>query len=432
MNFYKVKVGDPSNDYFLSLVPGQNLFTGIKAFENEFNNANSLEIDLLNLASGVFATDLAIPREEREHFIRNIELTIDVVNFHAFERIKSNIENALFTVSRDNWTILFIQKDGNPVSKLEWTNNDGAALLFSGGLDSMCAASELINKKTNLVLVSHNTQGNTVTDNCQNNVHQSLEDFYDQKIRHIHIKVFGRKHHDYYFPETRENTQRTRSFLFLCLAAIVSRRCGFKKVIYMAENGQFSIHLPLTQARIGPFSTHTADPKFVQEVNSFLKILLINSTFEIVNPYLYNTKAEVISKLPKKLQEKARLSASCWMIHYIPENKHCGYCIPCISRRIALEYNGIHFDEYYNDIFNYDLNTLLDSDDKKRNIIDYLEFILKFKKVRKANQDELIAEFPELINDSFNLAKAIDLYKRVADQSFKVFENYPNIKKIIG
>jgi 7-cyano-7-deazaguanine synthase in queuosine biosynthesis len=429
---YKVKVGEPSTGYFLSLVPGKNLFSGIKAFENEFSKANSLETDILNLASGIFATDLAIPREEREHFIRNIELTIDVVNFHAFERVRNILENALYTVSRDNWTIKFIQKEGNPVAKFEWNQNDGAVLLFSGGLDSMCAASDLISKKTNLVLFSHNTQGNTITDNCQKNVHNALEDFYNQKIRHIHIKVFGRKLNDYYFPETRENTQRTRSFLFLCLAAIISRRCGFNKVIYMAENGQFSIHLPLNQARIGPFSTHTADPKFVQEVNSFLKILLINPTFEITNPFLYHTKAEVVSKLPKKLQEKARLSASCWMIHYIPQNKHCGYCIPCISRRIALEYNGINFKEYYNDIFNSDLNSLADSDDKKRNIIDYLEFILKFKNVTKANQDQLIAEFPELINDSFNLTKAIDLYKRVADQSFKVFEKYPYIKKIIG
>lgn len=431
MRSYKVSVGIPRDDSFLSLVPGQNLFTGIKPFEKEFKSANSIEEDLLNVASGIFTTDLAIPREEREHFIRNIELSIEVVNFHAFERIKTLIESSLYTVSRDNWTISFIQKEGNPISKLEWGNIDGAALLFSGGLDSMCAASELISQKTNLVLVSHNTQGNTTTDKCQNNVHRALCDHYHKEIRHIHIKVFGRKQNKYHFPEIRENTQRTRSFLFLCLAALVSRRYGFNKVIYMAENGQFSIHLPLNQARVGPFSTHTADPKFVQEVNTLLKILLINPTFQIINPFQYNTKAEVFSKLPRKLQNKAKVSSSCWMIHYMPENKHCGYCIPCISRRIALEYNGIHFNEYQNDVFTIDLNTLEDSDDKKRNIVDYLEFITKFKKVTKSNKDELIAEFPELINDAFDLDKAIDLYKRVSNQSFTVLDNYPNIKKIL-
>lgn len=416
----------------LHLYPGQNLYTGEKPLENEFGELNSLEIDLLNVASGIFASDLAIPRDEREFFIRDIEITIDVVNLSSFEQIKGLLETALLTVSRDNWTINFVQKKGVPVTDFNWNEKEGAALLFSGGLDSMCAASDFINENRDLVLVSHNSHGNKFVDDCQNNVHSLLESYYSKQIRHVHVKVYGRNQGDYNFPTDRENTQRTRSFLFLCLASLVSRRCNFNKVLYMAENGQFAIHLPLNPSRIGPFSTHTADPQFVQITIDLLKILLRNPEFDIINPYLYKTKAEVFACLPEELRKQSYLSASCWMISRIPDNKHCGYCVPCISRRISLEYNNVEFDEYAHDIFNSDLNNLDDTDDKRRNIVDYLEFISKFSNLTDSKKAELLIEFPELYNSAFDTNAAIEMYGRVAAQSLTVFQKYPNILKLIG
>lgn len=432
MGAIKVNVGKNSKECDVHLCPGQNLFTGTKYFEDEFGTLNSLEDDLFNLASGIFAADLAVHRQEREHYIRSIDLNVEVVNLHAFERIKDLLEKSLLTVSRDNWNIDFIQKKGTPVGNFEWQNNEGSVLLFSGGMDSMCAAANFVSQKKNLVLVSHNSHGNVVIDNCQKNVHASLENHFKQKIKHIHIKVYGRKHGKFDFPEDRENTQRTRSFLFLTLAALITRRSGFNKVLYMAENGQFAIHLPLNQARVGPFSTHTADPQFVKDAQEIFRILLSNPSFEIFNPFLYKTKAEVFAVLPKPLQQEVHNSASCWMISRIQGNKHCGYCVPCISRRIAIEFNKINFNEYAHDIFATDLNTLNDDDDKKRNLIDYLEFISKFKKVTKANRNELLNEFPELYNPAFDTDEALKLFERVSAQSFEVFKKYPQVLKIIG
>jgi hypothetical protein len=50
-----------------------------------------------------------------------------------------------------------------------------------------------------------------------------------------------------------ENSQRSRSYLFLTLAALCARRVGHDEVLVIAENGQMAIHLPITQARIGPY-----------------------------------------------------------------------------------------------------------------------------------------------------------------------------------
>ncbi len=433
MTPYKISVGEANLGANIHLCPSKNLYTGLQYFEKEFGVADSLEEDLLNLASGVYASDLAVKREERENFLRTIELTVEVVNIHAFERIKDILSSALLTLSRDNWHIKFVEKKGTPVSGFQWQNKEGAVLLFSGGIDSMCAASDFISQKKDLVLVSHNTHANKVVDKSQRKVHKALEDFYKTKVKHIHIKVYARKSASHKFPEpnNRENTQRTRSFLFLSLAALITKRSGFNKVLYMAENGQFAIHLPLNSARVGPFSTHTADPNFVTTAQEIFRTVLSNPDFEISNPFLYKTKAEVFAVMPKKLQQQVHNSASCWMISHVPGEKHCGICIPCISRRIALEYNGLKVKEYHNDIFMADIASLADDDTGKRNMIDYLEFITKFKKVTPQNKEELICDFPELINPAIDEDKAMKLYERVSQQSFKVFQNYPKVLSII-
>ena len=73
----------------------------------------------------------------------------------------------------------------------------------------------------------------------------------------------------------------------------------------------------------------------------------------------------------------------------------------------------------------------INDDDKKRNLVDYLEFILKFKKITEANKTQLLNEFPELYNPVFN-TDALKLYERVSQQSFEVFKKYPHVLKIIG
>lgn len=431
MEMITVTVGNNAGENDIHLMPGQNLYTGINKFTEEFGAADSLEEDLFNLSAGIYAADLAVKRSEREHYIRSIELSVEVVNLHLFERVKGDIEHALYVVSKDNWKIKFLQKDGSPITSFKWQSEEGAVLLFSGGIDSMCAASEFIKEKRNLVLVSHNSHMNHIVDSCQNNIHDALEKFYGTSIKHFHIKVYGRNHKDYNFPtdELRENTQRTRSFLFLTLAALVTRRCNFNKVLFMAENGQFAIHLPLNSARVGPFSTHTADPEFVERVKKIFQTLLDNPDFEIHNPFLYKTKAEVFALLPDKLRKDAKASASCWMIQRL--NKHCGYCVPCISRRIALEYNGISFNEYETDLFKTDTTKLEDTNDRRRNLTDYLEFVAKFKDVTDANKYELLEEFFELYNTAIDFDKAVNLYQRVAGQSFEVFKKYPHVLKLL-
>ncbi len=129
--------------------------------------------------------------------------------------------------------------------------------------------------------------------------------------------------------------------LFLALAALVARRNGVEDVVVIAENGQMAIHLPLTTARIGAFSTHTAHPEFVHMMSKLLTTFL-DYPIKIENPFLYMTKAEVVAATVKRHREVVEGTVSCWKTsRVVGDKKHCGYCVPCLSRRIALETHGL-------------------------------------------------------------------------------------------
>src|SRR5439155_6051211 len=82
-------------------------------------------------------------------------------------------------------------------------------------------------------------------------------------LPHTHYFVSSRSGGPTDLEHDEESSQRTRSFVFLVLSALTARRTGAREIVYVAENGQLAVHLPLTTARIGAFSTHTAHPNFL-------------------------------------------------------------------------------------------------------------------------------------------------------------------------
>ena len=91
------------------------------------------------------------------------------------------------------------------------------------------------------------------------------------------------------FDHDIEGSQRTRSFMFLILSALVARRLGRRDLLLIAENGQMAIHLPLSTARIGAFSTHTAHPDVLDSMQT-IHLYSLAGTYRISNPYVSSRK----------------------------------------------------------------------------------------------------------------------------------------------
>ena len=304
----------------------------------------TLESDLLRVVAAVFAADLATKRGEREGFVRDFDLTIPVVNHHAFQRLARALSNLLYVVSDDNWRLTFTPAPGQPEGHTSWPEaEDGCTLLFSGGLDSLAAAIDLLEAGTPVGLASHYT-ANPVIRGSQNHLLAYLEATFGTGCApRLSARITGRDTVAAPFPgnDAREPSQRTRSVMFLALAALSARRSGRRRLLMIAENGQMAIHLPLTAARIGAFSTHTAHPEFVRNAQEFLSSVL-GVPFIVENPFLYRTKAECVSRTAVGHRAAIPLSVSCWKSSR-QAYSHCGECVPCFVRRIALAANGVVF-----------------------------------------------------------------------------------------
>ena len=416
----------------LFLVPGENLLTGLRDFKAHYPDHTSLEEDLLTVASAIYACDVAFKRGEREEITRSIELHIPVVNHAAFEALKLELELLLWILSDDNWTITFHRVDGQPEAKRDWAvSPGGATILFSGGVDSFAGATELLSEKgvAGVQLASHVT-GNRITRQSQEALAAFLETTFGPGLHRISVRTGGRNRGTYSYPpdSEREDTQRTRSFMFLTIAALAARRSGHRELVVIAENGQMAINLPLSSARVGAFSTHTAHPEFVARASEYLGRLL-DTAFTIQNPYLYVTKAEVVAGLTTGTRSALGSSVSCWRgARVFSSVNHCGECVPCLVRRIAFEYNGIRLPEYKRDLFADDVPSLPEDHEGKRNLVELASFAYLF-----ATETEAALEyrFPDLINTEFDKSQAITMYRRFANEAETVLRRYTGPARLL-
>jgi 7-cyano-7-deazaguanine synthase in queuosine biosynthesis len=416
----------------VELLPGDNLYIGESTVRRMFGGLTSLEQDLLTLAGGIYAADLAVKRDTLTSVVRTIEVHVEVVNIAHIRPQLRKIEHCLHFLSNDNWTIHLVAKSGRPEPTQPWPRKDGVVLLFSGGLDSFVAGFELAHQDLPFVLVSHATH-NQVTQKAQAELHAEISSQAKNTPKHLTFRIFGRKSKTADFPQDalREESQRTRSFLFLTLASISARREGLRTLVNMAENGQFAIHLPLSAARVGPFSTHTAHPEFLRMAEDMFAGILDMPGLKITNPYLYFTKGEVVARLPKQRHNLIPRAVSCWRSSRVRTCHHCGECLPCLSRRIAVESAGSKFSEYERDLFSEDISTLPHDDLGKRNLVELAEFIGHFSGRLSSTETELIEQYPELLNSHFDQAKGVAMYRRFAAEATTVLQRYPKTRWLV-
>jgi 7-cyano-7-deazaguanine synthase in queuosine biosynthesis len=302
-------------------------------------------IDLLILASSVYCADTRISRthESQDSWTREISLQIPVNDPHLWNDLVPLLRISLEFLTGDKWSFYFRPRPprfktiARPPKK-PGEKSPSCISLFSGGLDSFIGAIDLLAAGEFPVLISHSWVGNA-------SKHQSL------CIKSL-IKAFGadrilRLRSTIGFPEKmieglgQENTERSRSFLFFSLAALAASSLTGKTTIYVPENGLITLNVPLDPSRIGSLSTRTTHPYFIARFNNILNHLGIMTLLK--NPYRHKTKGEMTAQCLDQalLKGTHALTISC-----SSPNKgrfhgdapgHCGYCVPCIIRRAALE-----------------------------------------------------------------------------------------------
>ena len=299
-------------------------------------------IDLLSFAGMVYLADTRISRNLHSQDSWTREIAIEVPVFHL-EKWTSQIEvftRMLNFLTGDRWTISLKKR----VEKLSKKPIDGtcppefdAVTLFSGGMDSLIGTINHLETHKRIALISH--AGDGYTKNAQNKLLAYIQEKYPD-IYPLYLDlwmVFEKK----LIPDGGiENSTRSRSFLFIAFGIFAMSGMKGTSTLQVPENGLIALNVPLDELRTGSHSTRTTHPFYLDSWNQVLKGLGIE--LSVHNSYWNKTKGEMADECLNKeflLQviqdsnscsspQKARWSGSA--------PQHCGYCVPCVIRRAAM------------------------------------------------------------------------------------------------
>ena len=197
------------------------------------------------------------------------------------------------------------------------------------GLDSLAGAVETAANGGKLVLVSHRPVS------TQSKKQTALFDLLKKTIPGpmIHVPVWINKDK----AKSKEHTQRTRSFLYSALGAIVAESVKAGGVRFF-ENGVVSLNLPVADEVLRSRASRTTHPWALDQF-SRLYSLIFNRPFVVDNPFQFMTKTEVVKVIASKGDGKL-IGQTCSCAHqglFSSRSRwHCGYCSQCIDRRIAI------------------------------------------------------------------------------------------------
>jgi hypothetical protein len=348
-------------DIVINLPSGRSisLDISVKELYKQCRIPDPVAVDFLMVASLCYVIDKMVSRSlTADNWTRELSVTFPVSSPRKWNGAKSDLETALSFLTGDVWSISFTKSDEDfivPPAKKQTARNKQSDFvptgicLFSGGLDSLIGAIDLLEESSDqkLLLVGHYDMSGPKSQ--QQALFQGIRTEYPGRATPLQARVSHR-------PDAAvELTLRSRSLVFMALGIYAARSFGPNIPLFIPENGLIAINLPLTPSRFGSCSTRTMHPFFLDEVRSVLERLGIWN--ELVNPLALKTKGECVveCKNPSLLKTLAASSVSCshgtrkqYWKHKSANN--CGYCVPCIIRRAALYKGGIDYGDYGLDI----------------------------------------------------------------------------------
>jgi hypothetical protein len=315
-------------------------------------NPPATAIDLLHLAMAVYSADLRVNRKySGDRWTRDLVVHLPVSDVARWSASSETLVRMVQFLTGDRWRFEFRQRTAPPAAPAGQLrlNNIQMVSLFSGGLDSLVGAIDLLAAGRFVALVGHHGAG--VTNSVQTNVLNSLTQRYRPTLAPFMFYVQPPR----LAADDGERSMRSRSILFLSLGAAVAATLGGGQPLVVAENGLISLNVPLTPSRSGSSSTRTTHPHFLALFRDLLASVGLSVPVEV--PYRFLTKGEMLQRCvaPDVLRSTASATMSCSHPEagryrgHSPGN-HCGYCVPCIIRRASLHAAGLPQSAYNVDV----------------------------------------------------------------------------------
>lgn len=213
-------------------------------------------LDLLEIAAYVFAADQACSRGgegvrdygQGWHRSLRFQIPVRVPELWQAEPVLTELTKTLSFLSDDNYTFEFADypEPSRPTVPTYFEFASAVALgaepvsviPFSGGLDSLAGAvEEAVGHGRSVALVSHRSVSKI--DSRQQSLVRELKKLTKATVHHVPVWVNKDA------AESHDFTQRSRSFLFASLAAVVARLYELDGIRFY-ENGIVSVNLPIS------------------------------------------------------------------------------------------------------------------------------------------------------------------------------------------
>lgn len=297
-------------------------------------------LDFLDLGAIVYLADEMVDRAQTsDYWTRSIRCLVPVADPELWHSAESDLMDTLSLLSGDWWQFDFCRLDRSvPLRphRQGLPDDCDAVCLFSGGTDSLLGAISLLESGRKVLLVGHQAERQAAS--AQRALAAMLRELYPNQLHLLQCSMSRsvRRNTEFGLAPKTERSHRPRSFLFLTLGVAAAAKCGIDDV-FMPENGLMTLNIPLQKSRTGALSTRTTHPLFMLR---FLKLARDTVGFNgsIRNPFITQSKTDLLRNLPSVLRPLLVRSNSCSRpsrFNYL-RVRHCGYCVPCIHRRIAL------------------------------------------------------------------------------------------------
>lgn len=368
--------------------------------------------DWIETLGRLFACDLACDRGPEAEWNRRLDVHLPVRDPDLWNALAPQLADVFAELTYDD-LVLHFHADTDPPDpprprKRPYEQFDAVAL-FSGGTDSFVGTAQMLADGKTPALLTH-ASGSAIR-TAVGHLRGELRKLGDLGPA---LTITAQRRGG----EGGENSQRSRSLLFLGVGALVASTLGLDEV-FINENGVMAVHAPMTAARLGSLSTRTASPSLL-DAFSALATNALGTPISARNLLQQDTKPEVVGRgVGLGVGTALANTISCWSI--ARNRRHCGYCAPCLIRRISFETHGT-MDAIY------DTNPL-DGDRATDAVVhdNLVQLLMLARDLTEMPPALIELEYTELLNTgaAMTLAQSVDMHARWGTQALAVAHNHP-------
>jgi len=301
-----------------------------------------LALDFIDLGLAVYLSDW-LSHKKVGGTTNLIRVALPLRNYQIFnsEDIRSKLTDLLGWFTGDKWKFQFYKRSSKnrsiarqPVFEYD-SGQESQVSLWSGGLDALAGLynsyKSFPSRRYYLVGAGFNSKVYKLQKKLAKEVSNNLT---------IDLHLFRLLYNLRGTSQMRKHSfvrSRGLGFIFSGVGCALAVDC---KKLYIYENGIGAINLPYRHSEVGLDHTRALNPKSLIEASELVSQVL-NQEFEILNPCVLSTKAEMCRNLKDgSLLDAVFDTKSCDSPHRkVPSQ--CGSCSSCILRRQALVAAGI-------------------------------------------------------------------------------------------